>query len=77
MLNKTTLSFSLVTFEPWLIVVIRQHVFHVHSSMTKFYIPTQIVQLQFLMWGLVLWRYYCILVTHAYFWSSGKKIMFI
>ena len=32
----------------------------------------------FLMWGLVLWRYYCILVTHAYFWTSGKKkIMFI
>jgi len=25
-----------VTFEPWLIVVIRQHVFHVHSSMTIF-----------------------------------------
>jgi len=36
MLNKTTQSFSLVTFEPCLIVVIRQHVFHVHSSMTIF-----------------------------------------
>jgi len=47
MLNKTTQSFSLVTFKPWLIVVIGQHVFHVHSSMTIFYIPiTQIVQLQ-------------------------------
>ena len=35
-LNKTTQSFSLLTFEPWLIVVIRQHVFHVYSSMTIF-----------------------------------------
>jgi len=34
MLNKATQSFSLVTFAPWLIVVIWQHVFHVHSSMT-------------------------------------------
>jgi len=36
MLNKTTQSFSLVTFEPWLIVVLRQHVFHVRSSMMIF-----------------------------------------
>jgi len=35
-LNKTTQSFSRVTFEPWLIVVVRQHVFHVHSSMMIF-----------------------------------------
>jgi len=39
-----TESFSLVTFEPWLIFVIRQHV---HSSMTIFQISiTQTVQLQ-------------------------------
>jgi len=36
MLNKTTQSFLLVTFEPWLIVVLRQHVFHVRSSMMMF-----------------------------------------
>jgi len=36
MLNKTTQSFSLVTYEPWLSVVIRQDVFRVHSSMTIF-----------------------------------------
>jgi len=36
MLNKTTQSFLLVTFEPWLIVVTRQHIFHVHSSVTIF-----------------------------------------
>ena len=36
--NKTE-SFSLVTFEPWLIVVISQHVFRVNSSMTIFHIP--------------------------------------
>ena len=35
-----------MTFEPWLILVIRQHVFRVHSNMI-FSIPiTQIVQLQ-------------------------------
>jgi len=80
MLNKTKQSFSLMTFEPWLIIVIRQHVFHVHSSMMIFWIPiTQIVQHQltlfFFIYELVLWRYYCILVTHAYFWTSAKKII--
>jgi len=33
---KTTQSFSLATFEPWLIVVIKKHAFHVRSSMTIF-----------------------------------------
>ena len=34
--QNNTESFSLVTFEPWLIVEIRQHVFHVHSNMAIF-----------------------------------------
>jgi len=34
--QNNTARFLLVTFEPWLITVIRQHVFHVHSSMTIF-----------------------------------------
>jgi len=45
--QNNTESFSLVTSEPWLIIVIRQHVFYVHSSLTIFKIPiTQIVQFQ-------------------------------
>jgi len=45
--QNNTESFALVTFEPWLIVVIRKHVFYVYSSITIFQIPiTQIVQLQ-------------------------------
>jgi len=47
MLNKNkTERFSLVTFEAWKIIAIRQHVFCVNSSMTIFEIPiTQMVLL--------------------------------
>jgi len=34
--QNNTESFSLVTFEPWLIVEIKQHVFHVLSNMAIF-----------------------------------------